>query len=348
MKNFTILIATLLFCLNTYCQKYNDVVKLFGKNKYDKALTLSLKYLEKDTASTMLNMIAGRAYTKKYEYNKAIPYLLKGSADKNTEKYIKAWSLADLGVCYYMTNEYKKSKTALETCININATANVNKFARKKMLDYFHDDIYKNWVILETKHIRFHFQDTSVIKNTENYILKREIAYLKSNEFFEAQLTDKIDFYVWNTRKDIKKTFGSEAGFANSYKKEINAHFKQTPGHEITHILSDLGLSPTKKTALINEGIAVYFNFTSTNRIEIAKSELKDKKISIKELWEHPQNFQSKYIYLLGGAFVEYLANNGTQEQLKELLKNQTYKNARTIYNNLNQLIKEFENTLYN
>jgi len=348
MKNYTILIATLLFCSNTYCQKYNDAVKLFGKKKYDKALTLSLKYLEKDTASTLLNMIVGKIHTEKKEYKKAIPYLLKGSADINTEKYITAWSLANLGVCYYMTNEYEKSKTALETCININATANVNKFAKKQMLNYFHDDIFNDWVILESKHLRFHFQDTSVISNTKNYILVRENAYLKNNEFFESQLTDKIDFYVWATRKDMKKTFGSEGGFANSYKNEIHAHFKQTPGHEITHILCNSGLNPTKKSALINEGIAVYFNFTSTNRIEIAKSELNGKKISIKEFWEHPNNYQSKYCYLLGGAFVEYLANNGTKEQLKELLKNQTYKNARKIYNNLNELIKEFENTLYN
>jgi tetratricopeptide (TPR) repeat protein len=348
MKHIFILLTFLLFNLITFCQTYEDVSKFYGAGEKDKALELGLKYLKKDSLSTELNHIIGRVYAERKQYDKAIPYLEKGARKENTQNWIQAWSLAYLGEAYYLTDKYENSKEALEACLKLNATPTVNKFAKRRKSIYLMELYFDNWIILETEHIRFHFQDTSVIKNIESYMQRRESALLKNNEFFNANLFKKIELYAWSTRENMKEILGTESGFANSKKYMIHKHYNQTPGHEITHILSDIGIRPIEKTKLINEGTAVYFDGTVRNRLDIAKSDLKGSEISIKQLWNNPKDYPLSYYYTVSGAFVEHLFGSGNEEQFKQLVKNQTYKNAKKVYKNLDEIIEEFESKLKN
>ena len=146
----------------------------------------------------------------------------------------------------------------------------------------------------------------------------------------------------------MKKRLGTKFGFATSKICMINAHYNQTPGHEIVHVLSDIGIAPVKKTAFINQGIAVYLDQSNRNRMEIARKDLKSSKIDILELWEKPENYPDSYNYTISGAFIEFLFKKGTESQLKQLLKIQTVETAEKVYNNFEELIKEFEKELKN
>ncbi len=325
-----------------------DVDKLYGKGKKEKALELGLKYLEADSLNTYLNMIVGRIYAESNKYEKAIPYLKQGAVNEKTKNWIQAWSLAYLGEAYNETDKYKESKEALDACIKLNATPSVNKHAKRLKATYLMDDYFTNWIVLETENIRFHFQDTAIIDNVKSYMWQRENSLKKNNEFFNALLIKKIELYAWSTRENMKEMLGNESGFANSKRYMIHTHYNQTRGHEITHILSDIGISPIEKTTLINEGTAVYFDGTNRDRLNIAKSDLNlnGKEISIKGLWENPENYPLSYYYTISGAFIEHLIKNGNEEQFKQLLKNQTYQNAKKVYKNLDELILEFEKKL--
>jgi len=131
-------------------------------------------------------------------------------------------------------------------------------------------------------------------------------------------------------------------GLANSDLCIINSRNNQTKGHEIAHILVTFGIYPTKKTRLINEGIATYFDQTSRDRYTIAKESISGKNVNVIDLWENTKNYPDNYNYTIGPALITYLFENGTEEQMKKLLKKQTVASARIIYQDFDRLMNDF------
>jgi len=228
----------------------------------------------------------------------------------------------------------------------LNATKNATQFAQKYLNALQMNEIFESWETVEKENIRFHFQQKSNIRDIENYIKNREEAYLEINKFFQSTPFKKIDFFVWDQPDEAKKLFGRELGFANSKLCIINSRNNQTSGHEITHILSDYGIQPLKKTALINEGVAVYFDQSNRDRMKTAKNLLDDKEVDIIDLWNNPDKYPNEYNYALGGALIDFLMNNGNENQLKALLKNQTPETATKTYDDFNDLIARLEEQL--
>lgn len=342
MKRIFFFLTFSVIFLNVFSQKYESIGKLYAQGEKDKALELGLEQHKTDSDNTELNMLIGRILTDKNQFKEAIPYLEKGTSTNNTKDWIQAWSLAYLGTAYFMTDNPEKAKQVLMECIKLNATKNSTESAKKRLSGYLLDNYFVDWKVIETEHFRFHIHDTKVLGDVENYLVLREKAFSNINNFFNAKPAKKIDFYIWSSSKDMKKRLGSEFGFATSEICMINSHYNQTPGHEIVHVLSDIGIVPITKTAFINQGIAVYLDQTNRNRMEIARKDLKSSKIDILELWNKPENYPDSYNYTISGAFIEFLLKKGTERQLKQLLKIQTVENAEKVYDNFEELINEF------
>jgi hypothetical protein len=165
---------------------------------------------------------------------------------------------------------------------------------------------------------------------------------VKINQFFNCTLTQKIEFYVWNNSEEATKILSQPLGFSLPELFIIQSANNQTTGHEITHIICYQTLKTTSTSQLINEGVAVYFDQTKRNKMTTAQIALKGKPLDIYDLWTGRQG-NADVLYPVGGAFIEYLMNQGTSDQLKKLLTRQSVENAKSIYQNLDQLVKEFE-----
>ncbi len=336
----------ILISVNLGAQTVEEVTELYSKKDFVNAVKYGQNALQNDSENPQLNMLVGRALADTKKHKEAIPYLIKGTAENNNPSWVRAWSLAYLGTCYYVADNYLESKRNLVECIKLNATKNSTQFAQNYINALQMSESFDAWETIEKENLRFHFQDKSNIADIENYMKNREDAYTEINRFFLATPFKKTDFYVWDKPEEAKEILGRELGFANSKLCIINSRNNQTSGHEITHILSDYGIQPIKKTPLINEGVAVYFDQTHRDKLSVAKEALDNKKIDIIDLWNKPDNYPNQYNYDIGGALIEFLMKNGSELQLKKLLKNQTTETAANIYENFDGLITTFEQEL--
>jgi len=299
--------------------------------------------LEQFPDDAILNMTVGRANVAIGKYKIAIPFLKKALENKTAHPSVKSWSLAELGTAYYHTGQEKMGVESLKKAFEMKATRNCTRFAHNQLMRFQENKFFQKWNIRETEHLRFHFQDESVLEDVENYIKQHEKAYLNVNKFFKTSLPKKIDFFVWKDREEAYDMFGKPLGWANSERKIINAWYKQTQGHEICHILCDIAIQPKKKSKLINEGICVFFDQTSRNKMDQARKVLPKEEFHLLELWESPTHYERDLSYPMGGAFIDFLIHKGGTEKLKKLLKNQTIENAEKIYPNFKDLVKTFE-----
>jgi len=335
-------ITILLLLTSSFCfgQDLNKIQSLYQKGNNEEVVIEGREILNEHPENLTVNHLMGRALTDLKKFEDAIIYLEKVIYNKTSPNWMLSWSHAYLGICYYALDKQDEAKKNLEFAIKNNATENSTNFANKRIQGFQLTSYFEDWEIIETDHIRFHFQNNNKIDNLKEYCNQREQAYIKINDFFKASPYKKIDFYVWSNAKEGKKILGKEIGFANSDFCIINSKSEQTKGHEITHILSNYGIFPENKNRLINEGVAVAFDQTKQHRIELAKA-ANNKNIGIQELMHNSEKIEEKLIYTVGGAFIEYLLSKKDEETLKLLIKNQTWENLIALYGK--ETIKEFE-----
>jgi tetratricopeptide (TPR) repeat protein len=351
MRQLLVLIFFFGFSLSVLAQPYRDVYDLYKRKKYDKAIELGKEYLQKDTASGLLNMFVGSSYYNKECYREAISYLKKSATCTNCDSWVKAWSMVDLGSSYFMVDDYNMAKTTLRACLKPNATPleipREKKNASQLLKTYALTENYDSWTIVETEHFRFHIQDTSLLGNLKTYTEAREESYMRINEYFNVKPSKRIDFYLWNSPDSLKAEIGYSYGRTLPKSCMVHSLYNQTHGSEIALILYEHSVVPSETSRFIGEGVTTYFDQSSNSKMSVAKKNI-GARVSVIDLWKKPEKFPKTYVYQIGAAFVEFLVKNGTTDQLKQLLNDQTIKNAKKVYPNFDELVFKFEKELYN
>lgn len=323
-------------------QELRDALK---NQDSDKIIVLATKLLEKHPNDPELLFYLGKTHTDLKEFDKAIPYLEKAFEKLNVD-WQKAWLHNSIIEAYFSTGQKDLALKHYKKYKDFKGTKNSNNHFKQIGLSFGFDDIYKDWKIIETHNIIFHFQDASSIKNIDFYVKSREDAFIEINSFFNSKLLKKIDFFVWKDVDKAEKIFKHTLGFTKPEYCVSHNHSKQTPGHEITHSIS-YWISNDKviKNRFINEGIAVCFD-QDTDKLEVAKKVFDVKTTSIETLWKNPQGYPESILYPIAGVFVSELVNFN-KEKFLMLCKNQTFENAQQIYGNeLQNLINLIENKL--
>lgn len=338
------IVICLLIAITTHGQDVVEIERLFQEGDFGKVVEVGSQILEINSEDLTVCHLVGRALTELKEFKRAEP-LLEKATTKSAPDWMKSWSFGYLGICDYATGDLKKSKKNFEKAIKLNATKNSTKFAEKRLKLIQMIEYAKDWEVVETENIIFHVQPNHQIEELSKYCFARENAFKENNSFFKATLYKKIDFYVWSNPEEGKRVLGEEIGFANSDLCLINSKTNQTIGHEITHILCDYGIKPNKKNRIINEGVAVAFDLTNRNRLEIAKS-INQGNFSIKDLMNEPFKYPESVVYPIGGALIEFLMEKKDKDLIKRLLKEQTYDVL--IENYGIEIIEEFDQKIKN
>lgn len=223
-----------------------------------------------------------------------------------------------------MLSDYEQSDKSLKACIDLNTTKNAANYAYKRFLQFGYDKSFNDLKITEAGNIRFHFQKMSE-SDMQLYVNSREEAFQQINEFFNCELPKKIDFFVWDSRDDAKKILRADLGFADPNYCVIHSYFKQTRGHEITHVISNYLAKNMVKTGLINEGTSVCFDLSNQDKESFVTEWIKkyDEKINIKDIWSNWEKYPDELTYPLSGAFVKLMIDTFGKEEFLEFFVDQ-------------------------
>lgn len=346
---FTLALLAACFILEGQSPQVQELSKLYLSGQLDQAISNANEYLLSEPDNVDYKLILGRAQADKGQYNLAIPNLEFCVQNDLQNSWRKAWALGYLGTSFYNLGDEQKSENALLACIELNATKNATRYARYRMLIFGFDVYFKNWKTGETENIRFHFQNMSD-KDRKLYMKSRQDAYEEINKFFRSKLPKKIDFFAWDSREEASRVLHQNLGFANSANCVIHSHYQQTRGHEIAHVISYYTENMISITSLINEGTAVCFNLSNTNKQKQVSNWLKSNKksLSIADLWSNWNNYPEEFSYPMAGLFVEEIIKRYGREDFLLFFPDQSYENAKLVFGaDLDVMIKEFE-TDYN
>ena len=344
MKNYFTGPLLFLFCsLACYYSaaqsKPSPIEQYYSNKDYANARRAARENIERSDRDANAYMILGRAYADDRLYDSSITFLQKAIDLDNDETYISGWSHAYLCLAYMKTGNTQKGQEEADITIKLNKTQNSVKFAKYALM--MANDPEKTalgicTIKIETPTIFYYFEDTLNLGMTVmEYIRQRQSAYESINAIFNADMPIRLKFYVFTNREKAEKALGHPLGFSLPEKVASFSFCKQTPGHEMTHVLSHWagGMPPKYTCKLINEGVAVCLDMTHDNIFTKACDAVKQTRFrgSLIDLWNNRKNYDDDIMYTVGGAFVRYLYANISKENFLKLMKNQHQETLQAI-----------------
>lgn len=310
-------------------------------NQPDKAIEIGQKLKQITPDSFETNFLFAQAYNQKKDFENAELSIEKAKS-LSKENWQKSWALTESIQTYYGLGRTAKAKAAYDKAIEIPGTKNSENELKYWGILFGFDELYKDWQIVETKNLIFHFQNSISEENIKLIASSRQEAFDEINSYFKSDLPQKIDFFVWDLPTNFNPHLNKNLGFTNPEFCISHNRTNQSEGHEIAHNISHWRNPNNSKVRFINEGIAVYFDQNRNNKMNTAKEVNISNPVSIKKMWQDGKDVDENLLYPIAGAFVEFLIKNDKGKFL-ELSDNQTYESAKKIYGNkLENLISNF------
>lgn len=322
----------------------NELQKLFSKGKHDLVIEKGLELLKQNPNDPVVNLVVGRSYAEIKKYGQAIPFLEKVITEESVEKSEdKTWAFAYLGKCYFVTGEAEKAKKAMLKCENLNPSRSVLKYYQRHLSLFQMDVFFANWETYESENIIFHFQNKTSLKDSDEFVKRKEKEVQRICDFFEEKPAKKIDYFVWEDKVEAYQKFGRPLSFSNKEFVIINSSFDQENDYEVCNLLCNIALSPKRKSMLFGCGLAVYFEKMNRNLMAEARKSIPKDRFYTMELWEQPTKYERDLSCPVGAALIEFLINKGGKEKLKNFLKEQTIANASKVYPDFENWMKDFD-----
>jgi hypothetical protein len=204
---------------------------------------------------------------------------------------------------------------------------------KSRIIKLQQEGFYKKWRKIKRGSINFYlYPELNVEKE---WFTKRIKVYQKNATLLRVK-KPQANFYVYPSI-EIGNKLGITPAISFIQSKEIHGHVKQSPGHELTHIL--LGKINSSKNlpgnGLWQEGLCTYLNGTKTNQKKHTLS-LNFSPDTINTPWINWSKNLPGNIYPLAGSIIQYLVKRYGWKKLILFLK-QMKNNS----NNQNSLSKK-------
>ncbi|GLC23582.1 hypothetical protein rosag_00950 [Roseisolibacter agri] len=285
------------------------------------------------------SVAAGRALADMGDAAAALPHLERALALDTLRDAARGWALAYVGKVRYALGDPERAREALAGVAALRPTTRLAATVATDWRLFGFDTTYARWISLRTPHLRLRVSPTAPILDRAAFADVRERAAMQ----IAAALGDTsvvsapkpIDMFIWDTETEAHAAGLTRVHFARPTVGLTHMTWDQTVGHELAHVIAYRAVRPVVATLLVTEGVAVYFDGSTQDRVgeaAAALSGLGTTQVDVRALWADWDRLPPGVAYPVAGAVIDALARGGDLAQLRALLRVQTLAEARRIY----------------
>ncbi len=286
-----------------------------------------------------LNLAAGRALTDLGDAAAAMPHLERALALDTLRDAARGWAMAYLGKARYALGDADGARRALDAVAALRPTARLSATVATDWRLFGFDTTYARWTTLRTPHLRLHLSPTAPILDRTAFAEVRERTAMQ----IAAALGDTgvvgapkpIDMFIWDTEAEAHAAGLARVHFARPTVGLTHMTWDQTVGHELAHVITYRAVRPVTATPMVTEGVAVYFDGSTNDRVEEAAAALAGMgaaRVDVRALWNDWSLLPPGVAYPVAGAVIEALVRSGGMPALRALLREQTLAEARRLH----------------
>ena len=181
---------------------------------------------------------------------------------------------------------------------------------------------HPGWKTHETEHFAFYYApDSSLAKPgaVKEYAALRERVRADVCGYLQITHRKRIHFFLYDNNKTAEKVIGRKAGFSRATDAIIHSRINQTPGHELTHVLSRAINGRPPPNRALDEGLAVFMDHSGRDYFRIGQQLLESGKLPTFGKMLTASKGKSEEWYHPAGAYVGFLCERHGVEKFKRL-----------------------------
>jgi len=321
----------------------NPEAKKLVKIAYDlwdrqENLEKAVEYLRKAIALEPRNAeyysSLGRCLLDAGRDEEALEPLLKALGLCPCEGWVEAWTRIALGEYYESRGDIKSARAEYKKALALQATKNSTREAKVRLA-------LLSWKQFDSPHFTFIYNPKGYPARQIHKIQREyERAYKNIVDYLSVDFKGKIRCFLFSSRNEAKKVLGAtvELGFARPGRRQIYVLYgekeRQTPGHEMTHVISFFIGKEINEIPLLREGLSVYLDQSGADHHGNAALFLEtDEFVPLKELFENFRGVDEEVAYAEAGSFVGFLLEKFGVEKFKKLwVRDDFPENLKEIY----------------
>lgn len=345
MKIASAVLCLLVLVSGAVARDVQDVFRLYGLERLSEAEALCDSLLGVSPDDQTLIHAKGRIRTDLYDFATAVPFLERGLAD-GVPGWIPGWSHLYLGICALNLGDSDAARDHWEAVVPGTATDSAVATATAYRHSLFGSGPFADWPLHRSEHYEVLVSPSLTETDIETFIDSRKFAHAYISHWCGAEADRPIRLVLWSSQEEARIAGMKPPGYNRAVISLAHEHVAQTAGHETAHVISLRTLRPSRICGLIGEGLAVFLDMTSRDKLAEARAAVRTRggTVDIVELWNDWSSLPPETSYAVAGAFVERLVARGGRERFLELFRDQGIDTARWIYgDDLEAWTAEFE-----
>lgn len=182
---------------------------------------------------------------------------------------------------------------------------------------------HPGWKTYKGPHITLYYSPDSALAKPgaiEQYAGERERVRDDICNRIGIRHGKRIYFFVYDNNDVAYRLIGRNAGFAQATDAIIHARITQTPGHEMTHVLSRAITGRPPPNRVLDEGLAVYMDHSGRDYFAIAADLLNARELpSFAQMLTASRRRKTEEWYHPAGAFIGFLCERYGFDKFKAL-----------------------------
>ena len=284
-------------------------------------------------------LVAGRARADLGDPTRALAHLERALTLDTPRDWRRAWALAYVGRARFALGDTAGARAAMRGVEALAPTARVSATVASDWRLFGFDSSYAGWTTVETPHLHIRLSPRAPVLDPRAFADVRERAAMRIaaalGDTAAAGVPKRIDVFVWDSDLEATAAGLARVHIARPALGLTHLTWDQTVGHELAHVIAYRAARPVRATPIVNEGVAVYFDGSTDDRLLEAAAALSGRGLAgvdVRALWRDWSTLPSTLAYPVAGALIDMLQREGGQPALRELLRTQTLDDARRIY----------------
>jgi tetratricopeptide (TPR) repeat protein len=284
-------------------------------------------------------LAAGRSRSDLGEPARALAHLQRALALDPPRDWRRAWALAYLGRARFALGDTAGARAALDSAEASAPSERVSATLASDRRLFGFGPVYARWTTLVTPHLRIRLSPAAPVLDPRGFAEVREQAAVRIAEALgdtsAAGAPKPVDVFVWDSDAEAAAAGLTRVHIARPALGLTHLTWDQTVGHELAHVIAYRAVRPEAAAPLVTEGVAVYFDGSTPDRVGEAAAALGGRgmaRVDLRALWRDWGTLPTGVSYPVAGAVIETVLREGGAPALRALLRTQTLEGARRVY----------------
>lgn len=324
----------------------DGLIRVYESGDHDAFLSAHRTASDAGDTQALHHLLAGRVLMRRGRCSEAAQEF-EAVGGMDGPNWVVDWSVVHRAECAWRNGAIDEVDALLADGAD-GVTDNIRLRARSLQHLLGRKGVQARWPVYRREALRLHVSPALgwSPEQSRRESTRRAGHYTRIARAFGLSTPPVVDVFLWSDRAQAAENGIRPVGRAFPGLSVVHMHVRQTPAHELVHVIANRPGAVDSATRFISEGTAVYLDGTGRDRMATARRMLWNARASLPPtlaydasngtrlmlLWDAPGQASQRVAYAVAAAVVEALVDRSGWDAFLQFYPIQQLDHARKTY----------------